>query len=116
MPPGRTPLYGSTADGHAWAIKWRKRMVRSRVRRLLRAVARRARRLLDDREGRLTREAQELVDAGVFDADWYRVQRPHLTGDAPSLARDYLTDGRYFGFTPNPLFIPRLVNRKSWRT
>jgi hypothetical protein len=47
-----------------------------------------------------------LLAYGLWDADWYRGQRPDLAQPGIDLLLHYATEGRRQGLRPNPLFDP----------
>jgi transposase len=53
------------------------------------------------------RAERELVNSGLFDAEWYMREYPDVADSAHSPAGHYLEEGYLHGYRPNPLFDTR---------
>jgi GT2 family glycosyltransferase len=63
-----------------------------------------------------SRAARRLVEAGLIDVEWYRIQRPSTPDDPIAVATHYLRRGRKLGLSPNPLFSPARARPGSWQS
>jgi hypothetical protein len=54
--------------------------------------------------------------AGLFDREWYEIQRSRTFPDDGAALDDYLRNGRVDGLSPHPLFEPAWYRPKDWRT
>ncbi|TAK68416.1 MAG: glycosyltransferase [Actinomycetota bacterium] len=58
---------------------------------------------------------RKIQRSGIFDREWYEVQRGRRFPDEPQAIADYLGRGREAGLSPSPLFEPAWFAPKSWR-